>query len=355
MRRLNRGRSRKAGLAPGTLLHTGNGEPSGRPGVHVIDYDGEAVRELGNATLAQCRALIESPSVTWIDVAGVHDLDQLREFGAALGLHPLVLEDIANTEQRPKLEDYGDYLYLVLKMLSPGPEDVVVEQVSLILGPRFVVSFQEAGKPGDVFDGLRTRLRQNAGPARGRGADFLAYSLIDAIVDHYFVVLERLSERIERFEEELLAGPPADIVRRIHALRSEMIFLRRSVWPLREVLSALERGETRLMQPSTLLYLRDAYDHTVHVIDTLETLRDMVAAMLDLYLSSMTYRMNEVMKVLTMIATIFIPLSFIVGVYGMNFAWMPELEQRWAYPLLWAFMVSVAVGMVVYFRRKGWI
>jgi len=228
-----------------------------------------------------------------------------------------------------------------------------VEQVSLILGPNYVITFQEHEK--DVFGPIRERIREDKGRLPKQGADYLAYALIDAIIDHYFVVLENLSEKIELLEDQLVEYPEPQTLQSIHELKRELIFLRKSVWPLREVISSLERGESTLFQKSTAVYLRDLYDHTIQIIDTVETFRDMVSGMLDIYLSSISNRMNEVMKVLTIIATLFIPLSFIVGLYGMNFAYMPELQWKWGYYGVWGIIISVVGGMLTYFRRKKWL
>ncbi len=354
MRGITFRRARKAGLPPGTPVHIGDAALE-RVRITAIAYEESQVQEAEIADFGRYRAPADAAAVRWINVDGIHDVEILQRLGPDYGLHPLVLEDIANTEQRPKLEDYGEYLYLVVKMLSLNGEGCTVEQVSLVLGRTYLLSFQEQGKPGDVFDPVRARLRSGAGRIRARGADFLAYSLIDAVVDQYFVILERLGERIESLEDELLHHPTPATLGEIHRLRREVIFLRRSVWPLREVLSGLRRGDSTLIQPQTGVYLQDLYDHTIQVIDTVETLRDMLQGMLDTYLSSLSYRMNEVMKVLTIIATVFIPLTFIVGVYGMNFDYFPELHWPWAYPLLWGIMVALAAFMIAYFKRRKWM
>ena len=270
-------------------------------------------------------------------------------------MHPLVLEDILNTGQRPKLEDFDEYVFVVLKMFRYGDQvdGMGIEQISLILGPSFVISFQE--EPGDVFDLVRGRIRESKGRIRKMGADYLAYALLDALVDSYFVVLERVGEKVEFLEEELVSDPRPETLQAIHNLKRDMLFLRKSVWPLREVVGALVRGEPSLFGESITVYLRDVYDHSIQVIDTIETFRDMVSGMLDIYLSSVSNRMNEVMKVLTIIATIFIPLTFITGLYGMNFKHMPELAWRWGYPMVWAVMLTVVVLMLFYFRRKKWL
>lgn len=298
---------------------------------------------------------IGTSGVTWLDIDGVHQPEILEAVGTHVNLHPLVIEDIHNTYQRPKVEDYEDSLYIVLKMISWNETltEIQAEQVSLILGKNFVASFKE--DPGDIFDPVRLRLREGKGRIRKLGADYLAYSLLDQVVDNYFLVLENLGEQIEDLEEELITNPDASTLQVIYHLKRELIFLRKSVWPLREAIGTLVRGESPLLQPDTLLYLRDVYDHTIQVIDTIETFRDMVSGMLDIYLSSISNRMNEVMKVLTIIATIFIPLTFIAGVYGMNFANMPELQWSGGYYMVWGVMIAIFIGMLIFFKRKEWL
>jgi magnesium transporter len=321
-----------------------------------INYENNSpVKELQAPTFNEDMALANTPGVTWLDIDGVHQNEVLESVGAQINLHPLVVEDIHNTYQRPKVEDYEDYLYIVLKMISWGEDskEIQAEQVSLILGPSYVLSFKE--DPGDIFDPVRLRLREGKGRIRKLGADYLAYSLLDQVVDNYFLVLENLGEQIEDLEEELVTNPDASTLQTIHHLKRELIFLRKSVWPLREAISSLERGESPLFHPETLVYLRDVYDHTIQVIDTIETFRDMVSGMLDIYLSSISNRMNEVMKVLTIIATIFIPLTFIAGIYGMNFVNMPELQWPWGYFMVWGVMITIVIALVIYFKRKGWL
>jgi magnesium transporter len=304
----------------------------------------------------ECLLLKAKPTTTWINVTGLHEIEVLEQLNQCFGMHPLVLEDILNTDQRPKIEDFGEYLYIVLKMLSidqDRPGEVACDQVSLILGPKFVLTFME--KETDLFDPIRDRLRSGKGRLRKLGPDYLVHALLDTIVDHYFVVMEALGEKIEFLEEELVARPTPATLRVLHLLKRQMIYLRKSVWPLREVVGRLERGESTLIQPATLVYLRDVYDHTIQVIDNIETFRDMLSGMLDIYLSSISNRMNEIMKVLTIIATIFIPLTFIVGLYGMNFKYMPELEWSWGYPAVLVLMAAVSGFMLFYFRRKGWL
>jgi len=344
--------SKKAGLPPGALVHIGE-QKAEKTRITIWDYDEAAFQEKEIESAVECLPFKDTPAVTWINVDGLHQVEILERIGDGFGLHPLVLEDILNTDHRPKVEDFGDYIYTVLRMLYIAGEDIVEEQVSLVLGPTFVMSFQEGGK--DVFDPIRERIRGGRGRIRKMGADYLAYALLDSIVDNYFVILEKLGERIELLEEALVTHPTTETLQVIHSLKREMIFLRRSVWPLREIISGLQRGESALIRETTVPYFRDVYDHTVQVIDTVETLRDMVSGMLDIYLSSVSNRMNEVMKVLTIIATVFMPLTFIAGIYGMNFERMPELQWRWGYPMVWLVMLAVGACMLVYFRKKGWL
>jgi magnesium transporter len=346
--------SRKAGLPPGTLVHIGERKTE-KVRISVIDYDETHFQEEAVKTVEECFPFKDKPTVTWINIDGLHDVQIIEKLGGHFGLHPLLLEDILNTEQRPKMEDFGDYIFLVVKMLhyDEKTEQVEAEQVSLILGPNWVISFQE--REGDVFNQVRDRLKKGKGRIRKLGADYLAYTLVDAIVDNYFIILEEFGEAIEDTETELAQNPTRETLQTIRTMKREMIFLRKSVWPLRELVSGLERGESPLVHESTGVYLRDVYDHTVQVIDTVESFRDMISGMLDIYLSSISNRMNEVMKVLTIFAAIFIPLTFVAGIYGMNFEYMPELRWHWGYFGVLIVMASVAVIMLVYFRRKRWL
>jgi magnesium transporter len=348
-------RSHKSGLPPGTLVRVGVPRAE-EPRITAMVYDASQLLEEGLETIGDAFPLREAPTVTWINVDGIHQVQVVEELGERLGLHPLVMEDILNPEQRPKMEDLGDYLYVVVRMLDwdDGRGEMTTEQMSVLVGVNYVVSLQEH-PGGDVLDPIRLRIREAKGSIREKGPDYLAYSILDGVVDRYFGVLEGLGEKVEDLEEDLVAHPTPDTLQDLHDLRRQMIFMRKAVWPLREVVGGLERGGSRLVKDSTQVYLRDLYDHTIQVMDAVETLRDMLSGMLDIYLSSISNRMNEVMKVLTVFASIFIPLTFIAGVYGMNFAHMPELEWPWAYPLLWVVMVAVAVTMLVYFRRKRWL
>jgi magnesium transporter len=354
MLKLIKKRSKKAGLPPGTLVHIGEKKIQ-ESKITVLDYDEAHFEEKEIKTIEECFLFKDSPTVTWINIDGLYQVEILEKLGECYGFHPLVLEDILNTDQRPKMEDYGDYLYIVLRMLhyDDKSSEIETEQISLILGPTFVFSFQE--KEGDVFDPVRERIRNSKGRIRKMGADYLAYALLDSIVDNYFIILEKLGEKIEFLEEELITRPIPETLQTIHLLKREMIFLRKAVWPLREVIGSLERGEPPLVKETTRVYLRDVYDHTIQVIDTIETFRDMVAGMLDIYLSSVSNRLNSVMKVLTIIATIFMPLTFIAGIYGMNFKYMPELGWRWGYPMVWLIMIGIGVFMIAYFKKKRWL
>lgn len=353
MPRFIKKRSEKAGLPPGSLVHIGEKRIE-EVRITVIDYDQAQFQEEQVKNIEECFPFKDTPTVTWINIDGLHQIEIIEKIGRHFGLHPLVLEDIVNTGQRPKMENFDDYIFVVLKMLYYDKEgEVKSEQVSLILGSNFVISFQE--EQGDVFDLIRERIKEAKGRIRKMGADYLAYTLMDTIVDNYFIILERFGEEVEDMEEELLSKPTTKTLQEIHRLKREIIFLRKSVWPLREVVSGLERSESPLIKESTAIFLRDVYDHTIHVIDTIEIFRDMISGMFDVYLSSISNRMNEVMKVLTIIATIFIPLTFIAGIYGMNFEYMPELNWHGGYFTVLFVMASIGLGMVIYFKKKNWI
>ncbi len=342
------------GAAPGTLVHTGP-KKTEEVRVRFIDYTESHLREETVGSIEECFPIAELPTVTWVNVDGLHEPDVLAKLGAQFDFHRLVLEDVLSPHQRPKVEGYDDHAFIVLKMLSYDEHSgtVTAEQVSFIVGDRYVFSFQE--RPGDVFEPVRQRLREAKGRIRNRGPDYLVYALVDAVVDSYFHILEAIGNQIEELEELAIADPEEQVRHRIYALRRELLILRRSVWPLRESLGTLYRGEIPLISGETQIFFRDVYDHAVQAIDTVETLREVLSGAMDLYLSGVSNRMNEVMKVLTIIATIFIPLSFFAGLYGMNFEYMPELAYPWAYPVLLAWMVALAVAMLAYFRRKDWI
>jgi magnesium transporter len=343
------------GQAPGALVTS---EKADRQPLKLtlFEYGPEMpVKERLVQMVSDCFPFDPQTPVTWLNVDGSRQEEVLAEIGSRLDIHPLVLENILDTSQRPNMEEFDRYLFIELNMLSWDENQPQIEsqQVSLILGENYLITFQEYER--DVFDAVKKRIREGKSRLAKQGADYLAYSLIDAIVDHYFIVLENLGEQIEFLEEELISAPDPGTLQSIHELKRELIFMRKSIWPLREVIGALERGESALFHESSLIYLRDVYDHTIQIIDTIETFRDMVSGMLDIYLSSISNRMNEVMKVLTIIATLFIPLSFIVGLYGMNFSYMPELKWKWGYFMVWGVIISVVAGMLTYFRKKKWL
>lgn len=360
MSKMIRKRSKKVGLPPGTLVHVGERKAESVR-IIIIDYNEQNFEEKQVEKIEECFPFKTTSSVSWINIDGLHEVEVIEKLGRQFELHPLILEDILNTGQRPKLEDFDKYIFIVLKMLSYDgeKESIEAEQVSLVLGRNFVISFQE--RIGDVFEQIRNRIRNAKGRIRKMGPDYLCYALMDAVVDNYFAILEKVGEKIESMEEKLVADPSEKTLQDIHKLKREMIFLRKSVWPLRELISGLQRIESSLINESTGVYLRDVYDHTIQVIDTVESFRDMISGMLDIYLSSISNKMNAVMKVLTIIATIFIPLTFIAGIYGMNFNPekspfnMPELNWYWGYPAIGLVMVVIVFVMLIYFRKKKWL
>jgi magnesium transporter len=354
MRKSAKKHTKKAGLPSGTLMYTGEKRDE-KISIHVVDYDEVNFLETELTSVEACIPYKNKPTVTWVNVDGVHDVPVLEKLGDCFEIHRLVMEDIMNTDQRPKMEDFGDYLYLVLKMLMSGKNgDIVTEQISIILGPNYVLSFQE-GIEGDVFNLIRERLRSGKGRIRKMGPDYLAYSLLDAVVDNYFVILENFGDKIELLESELIENPTQKTVQKIYQLKRELIFLHNAVWPLREAVSSLAKHDSPLIRESTPPYLRDVYDHVIHVIDSVDIYREMITGMLDMYLSSVSNRLNEVMKVLTAISLIFMPITFIVGVYGMNFKYMPELEWRYGYFFALLAMFGIGVSMFLYFKRKKWL
>ncbi len=355
MTRHTKTRKKKIGRPPGTMVFVGE-QKTDRPLISVMDFTADHLDEREVKKVEQLAPLRDQRGTSWINVTGIHDTTLLEKLGAAFGIHPLTLEDIVNTAHRPKVEEFDTYLYLVMKMLhyDETKERIVSEQISMILGSHFLISFQEA--PGDVFDSVRERIRKGKGRIRNSGCDYLTYALIDAVVDHYYLILERLGEQIENLEGELLDELPGkQTLQTIHHLRREAIHLRKQIWPLREMVGLLSRGEFERIQPSTHVFLVDVYDHVIQVLDTVEIYRDMLGGLLELYMSTVSNRMNEVMKVLTIIATIFIPMTFVAGIYGMNFEHMPELHWRWGYAAIWAIVAAIAIAMLLFFKRKKWI
>ncbi len=348
-------RSHKTGLPPGALVHIGE-KWAEQARISVMQYNEETLREKELADVRELPVPSDTSLTTWIHVDGLHDTALMEQLGEKFDLHPLLLEDILNTDHRPKVEDMGPYIFIVLKTFAadvPSMAEVKPEQVSLVFGANFVLSLQE--KESNLLAPIRERLRQSKGKIRKAGADYLAHAILDTVVDSYFLVLEDFGEEIDACEEGLVNRPDAKVLKRIHYLKRNMIILRKSVWPLREAVASLERSESPLIDASTNIYFRDVYDHTVQVMDTIETYRDTLSSILDIYLSSLSNRMNEIMKVLTIIATIFIPLTFLAGIYGMNFDYMPELRWRWGYFVLWGVMVVIVLVMLKLFRKHKWL
>jgi len=348
-----RKRAKKAGQPPGTPIYTGK-KNNIAPRVTVIQYSVDDYHE-STGTMIENPAQKET-GITWINVEGLQDIGLIEQIAKEYHLHPLTVEDILNVEQRPKVEEFEGYIFITLKLLVWNPEkySFYMEQLSLVLGERVVLSFQENAL--DIFNNIRKRLNGESGQRlREQGSDYLAYRLIDAAVDQYFVVLEGLGDKIERIEERIIAAPTPQNSRTLYRLKRQLLGLRKAIWPVREAISHLMQAEGKLVLPSTRVYLRDVYDHAIQAIDTLEIFRDMLSGMLDMYLSSLTNRMNEIMKVLTIIATIFIPITFIASVFGMNFTYMPELHWHWGYHVALGSMFLTVLAMLFYFRRKKWL
>ncbi|MBN1258095.1 MAG: magnesium/cobalt transporter CorA [Planctomycetes bacterium] len=344
--------AKNLGLPPGTISESTQTTPPAV--ISLMDYDSKDLQEKEIKNIAGSFPFKDSPKVTWINIEGI-DPKAIQKIDEHFGIHPLVSEDIVNGGQRPKLEDFGDYIFIALKMISFNEEsnEIIDEQVSLILGSNFVISIQK--NSGALFEPIRQRIRENKGRVRTMGADYLAYVLLDTIVDNYYLVIEKRGEEIEGLEEDVILNPCSGIGQELHHLKRDMIYLRRQIWPLREVISGMQRNESKLIKKQTTVYLRDVYDHTIQVIDTIESFRDIISGIHDSYLSGISNKMNEVMKVLTIFAAIFIPLTFMAGIYGMNFEFMPELKWRYGYFIALGLMGAVGVGMLAYFRKKKWI
>lgn len=344
---------KKRGLPPGTLT-VPEGVTTGPPTVTLLQYDSGTFTE---KTVTSDETLVhEIPgTVAWLNSDGLGDIELFRRAGREFDIHDLSLEDILNIDQRPKIEEHEGYFLIIVKMIycNQPTSEIEVEQISLILRDNLVITFQE--KPGDVFEGIRERLRNNKGRIRRERADYLLFALLDAIVDNYFMVFEQLGEQITACENEVISSPLPSTSAKIHALRNRLIMLRRAIWPLRDVVSELKRAESDLFGDETKPYFKDLYDHTLQIIEAMETYRDVLSGLLDGYQNAVSNRMNEIMKILTIISTLFIPLSFLAGLYGMNFKNMPELEWPWGYPLLLAVMGLLAAGLLLFFRRKRWI
>jgi len=347
-------RSRKAGLSPGSMVHVGE-KYSGDIRIGLMSYSSDFFHASEHNRIEDCYNYLDSDRLTWINIDGLHDTGIIEKIGIKLQIHSLILEDILNTYQRPKIEFFKDHAVIILKMISYNEDkgEIESEQISIIAGHGYIISFQE--RQGDVFDPLRERLKKGKGMLRSLGSEYLVYSLLDSIIDNYFIVLEKIGESIEGLEEDLMTYPDSATLNRIYKLKREALFLRKFVWPVREIIRKSDKMESLIFTEDTKRYFSDLYDHTIQVIDTVETYRDMISGMLDLYLSSVSHRMNEIMKVLTIIATIFIPLTFIAGVYGMNFEFMPELKWPFGYFGVLGLMMVTALIMVIFFKSKKWL
>jgi len=346
--------SDKAGMSPGSLVHIGE-MVDAESRMSVIDYSQENIEEQSIQSTDELLRFIDKNTVTWLNVEGLKDVELIESIGGILNIHPLVLEDILNTHQRPKFEEYDDYLYIVLKGLTLENEKFAVsyEQISILVLNNFIVTFKE--KQDDIFAPLKQRLKNGKGRIRKLGSDYLAYAILDTIVDQKFILLDSIDEVIESIEGELLANPTSETLVTIQGIKRELIYIRKSISPLRELLSSALRSESVLIRQETHIYFRDVYDHVIRITESIESYRDMLSGLLDIYISSVSNKMNEVMKVLTVFASIFIPLTFIAGIYGMNFEYMPELKWRWAYPTLWVSFISIPIVLLLYFKGKKWL
>lgn len=347
-------KSEKTGLPPGSIIHIGE-KKIDRVKIDLIDYSADKLDIKPLVSIEEAYALCDTDTVSWINIIGLHDPNVLTGMGTHFGIHPLTLEDIVNTEQRPKLEIFDEYIFTVLKMVfyNKEKEEIELEQLSIILGKNYVITFQE--QEGDIFDPIRHRIQTMKGRIRKRGADYLSYALMDVVIDNYYLILENMDETIDILEEKIIEDPDKSIQFKIQKLKKDLLLLGKTLWPLREVINHLNKQELELFEDTTNPYLQDLYDHAIQVVDILETFRETVSGMMDLYLSNISNRMNEVMKVLTIIASIFIPLTFVVGIYGMNFENMPELKWSFGYPLIWAIMVLIGVILVIFFKKRKWI
>lgn len=341
-------------LPPGSLIFTGE-QKTASPELEVLQYDREHLTDKVLPTAESALRLRADTGVFWLNIEGLHDTQLIGSVGRAFDLHPLILEDILNTGQRPKKEEFQSGLFLVIKILTydETTSRISTEQCSLVLGDRYLLTFQE--RSIGVFEGVRERIRASRGRIRDAGHDYLAYALMDAVVDNYFFVLERIEDRIETLEEEVLNDPSSETLATLNTVRRELLHIRRSVSPLREVIGGLQRGEGPLVQARTLPYLKDLYDHIIQIVEAVDSYREMLSGLLDIHMNAQSNRMNEVMKTLTLFASIFIPLTFLAGVYGMNFEVLPEIHFAYSYPIFWLVALAMGVGMVLYFRRKKWL
>jgi len=345
---------KRPGASPGSLVLVGKKRLQ-EVAIESFDYSPDFFEEKTKLTPDECLKYRDTDNISWVNIDGLHDTEVIRKIGTHYIIHPLTLEDILDTIHRPKLDDMDHYIYVSLKMLSiePGTNKIIQELISIVFGFNWVLSFQEF--PGDVFVPVRERLRAGKGRMRKMGADYLAYTLMDAIIDNYFLVVESLGERIEKLDNEVISHANKNSLRLIHDLKNELIMVRKVVWPLRDIVNSLYRTESELIQDDTTVFIRDMYDHVIQIIETIEIYRDQVNGLFDIYLSSISNRTNDIMRVLTVMTSIFIPLTFVVGIYGMNFHSMPELSWEYGYPFTWVIMITIAVSMFFFFKRRGWL
>ncbi|MDP2090636.1 MAG: magnesium/cobalt transporter CorA [Candidatus Gracilibacteria bacterium] len=344
----------KIASSPGTIKYIGKKRNS-KIKISLINYNENEANEIQIKSTKELNNYDTQKTIKWINIKGVHNEKIIHEIGEIYKIHPLVLEDIANTTQRPKIEEYNDYTFIVLKIInfSKDNHEVLIEQFSILVGKNYVITFDE--NEYDDFSGVKARILSKKGKITKLGSDYLMYAIIDAVVDQYFTVLEEISEKMEELEDELMFSANQNLLNKIYSLKKEIVYLKKSIWPLREVINSLQRSENKLITKNTLIYLRDVYDHTIHAIETVETFRDLTSGMLDLYLSTVSNKTNEIMKVLTIFSAIFIPLTFLAGVYGMNFQFMPELAMKWTYPAWWIFCIIVTIILIIVFKKKKWL
>lgn len=351
--RIKKKSSSKIGLPPGSIVYLGEKKVE-KVTINLTEYDEKESETYEIKSVEEIEPFTDTPQVTWVSVCGLHETDFLKQVGEKFKIHPLILEDILNTDTRPKIEITEDYLFIVMKLLTFNPEHKILEteQVSFILGKSFLFSFSE--KSDEIFNPVKDRITTQLGKIRKRGIDYLLYALMDIVVDHYFLALEKVEERIEILDDEVINKTERSQIESIYKLRNLLLLMRRSIYPVREIVNQLIKDDSDLLDESIEPYLRDLYDHTIHITESIEQQREVTNGLMEIYLSMMSNKMNEVMKVLTVIATIFIPLTFIVGIYGMNFHYIPELEWPWAYFAVWGVMISVVLVMILYFKRKNW-
>ncbi len=346
--------SKKAGLLPGSLVHIGKKKAENIK-LTLFSFNEEMYEENEIIDTVKMLPSLDDGKVKWLNMDGIHKIDVIESIGKYFGLHNLLLEDVLNTQHRPKIEYYEDHMLFTLKMLgiNKSGNKIISEQISFVLGENYLISFQE--QQGDIFEQIRDRIRNKKGKIRQKKADYLFYALIDAVVDNYYIIIEHFSEKVERIEQQVIDNPNEKTLKEIQLLKKQLIQLRKSISPLREAVSSIIKDETDFIEKENIKYLKDVYDHIIHLMDSIESQRDTVSGLKDLYISELSNRMNNTMKVLTIIATIFIPLTFIAGIYGMNFDNMPELHYKYGYPIAWGVMILITMGMVIYFKKKKWL